>query len=98
MLDVDLSPDVTSCGLNMPSPDLLTPERAAAFIWTWAPGHPFTPSVSASLLSSITYRLKQLLGLADDKQVIGGSLPVALIELEQAKAWAQTPILHVALM
>lgn len=32
------------CGLNMPSPDLLTPVRAAAAIWTWAPGHPFDPS------------------------------------------------------
>ena len=29
------------CGLNMPSPDLLTPNRAAAAVWTWAPGHPF---------------------------------------------------------
>lgn len=28
----------------MPSPDLLTPLRAAAAIWTWAPGHPFDPS------------------------------------------------------
>lgn len=35
---------VMGCGLNMPSPDLLTPVRAAAAIWTWAPGHPFDPS------------------------------------------------------
>ncbi|KAL4419285.1 hypothetical protein ABPG77_008335 [Micractinium sp. CCAP 211/92] len=37
-------PPVMGCGLNMPSPDLLTPVRAAAAIWTWAPGHPFDPS------------------------------------------------------
>ncbi|GAX74847.1 hypothetical protein CEUSTIGMA_g2293.t1 [Chlamydomonas eustigma] len=31
---------ITSCGVNYPAPDLLTPERAAAHIWSWAPGHP----------------------------------------------------------
>lgn len=35
---------VMGCGLNMPSPDLLTPVRAAATIWTWAPGHPYDTS------------------------------------------------------
>jgi hypothetical protein len=38
-------PVVTRCGLNMPSPDLLTPARAAAHVWTWAPGHPRHVSV-----------------------------------------------------
>ncbi|CAK0733927.1 hypothetical protein CVIRNUC_000356 [Coccomyxa viridis] len=33
--------EVTACGLNMPCPDLLTPQRAAGAIWTWAPGQPY---------------------------------------------------------
>lgn len=34
----------------MPSPDLLTPSKAAAAVWTWAPGHPYeaAPSGGAS--------------------------------------------------
>ena len=39
-------PGVLDCGLNIPSPDLLTPARAAAAVWTWAPGHPFDSSSS----------------------------------------------------
>lgn len=35
-------PGVVDCGVNIPSPDLLTPSRAAAAVWTWAPGHPFS--------------------------------------------------------
>lgn len=34
---------VLNCGLNMAAPDLLTPSKAAAAVWTWAPGHPFEP-------------------------------------------------------
>jgi hypothetical protein len=37
-------PAVVDCGVNIPSPDLLTPSRAAAAVWTWAPGHPFSSS------------------------------------------------------
>jgi len=37
-------PGVVDCGVNIPSPDLLTPSRAAAAVWTWAPGHPFSAS------------------------------------------------------
>ncbi|KAK9810142.1 hypothetical protein WJX72_005510 [[Myrmecia] bisecta] len=33
-------PSVARCGLNMPSPDLLTPERVASAIWSWASGEP----------------------------------------------------------
>jgi hypothetical protein len=40
ILDDVLLREVTACGLNVPSPDLLTPERAAAAVWTWAPGYP----------------------------------------------------------
>lgn len=42
ILDESTLPRVIDCGMNVPSPDLLTPERAAAFIWTWAPGYPRT--------------------------------------------------------
>jgi len=38
-----LTMQVLGCGLNVPSPDLLTPSKAAAAIWTWAPGHPYDP-------------------------------------------------------
>jgi hypothetical protein len=34
-------PGAVDCGVNIPSPDLLTPSRAAAAVWTWAPGYPF---------------------------------------------------------
>lgn len=42
-------PPVLGCGLNMPAPDLLTPQRAAAAIWTWAPGHPYDTRDAGSL-------------------------------------------------
>lgn len=48
LLDEYALPQVIDCGLNVPSPDLLTPERTAAAIWTWAPGHPFDPSRGGS--------------------------------------------------
>lgn len=41
LLDEYALPQVVACGLNVPSPDLLTPERSAAGVWTWAPGHPY---------------------------------------------------------
>jgi hypothetical protein len=40
-------PGVVDCGVNIPSPDLLTPSRAAAAVWTWAPGHPFSSNNSS---------------------------------------------------
>ena len=40
VLDEVNIPLVTSCGLNMPSPDTVSPLRAAAGVWTWAEGHP----------------------------------------------------------
>ena len=40
VLDEVNLPLVTACGLNMPSPDSVVPERAAAGVWTWAEGHP----------------------------------------------------------
>lgn len=55
LLDESSLPEVSRCGLNMPSPDLLTPSRAAATIWSWAPDHPFPdttdpPSILQSML------------------------------------------------
>ncbi|CAL8466894.1 g6430 [Coccomyxa elongata] len=41
VLDELSLPAVAECGVNMPCPDLLTPQRAAAAIWSWAPGHPY---------------------------------------------------------
>lgn len=43
LLDEVSLPEVSRCGLNSPSPDSLTPARAAATIWTWADGHPYDP-------------------------------------------------------
>lgn len=40
ILDEVILPQVLECGLNAPCPDLLTPERAASAVWTWAAGHP----------------------------------------------------------
>lgn len=41
-------PPVLGCGLNLPAVDLLTPTRAAAAVWTWAPGHPYTTTSQAT--------------------------------------------------
>jgi hypothetical protein len=51
-LDEDTLPGVVGCGLNAPAPDLLTPARAAAAIWTWAEGHPFAAQARSGSLES----------------------------------------------
>lgn len=43
LLNEETLPDVYGCGVNMPSPDLLTPAMAATTIWSWAPGQPAAP-------------------------------------------------------
>lgn len=43
LLDEASLPGVARCGINVPSPDMFTPQRAAAAVWTWAPSHPFVP-------------------------------------------------------
>jgi hypothetical protein len=40
-LDEASLPAALACGVNAPSPDALTPARAAAAVWTWAEGEPF---------------------------------------------------------
>ena len=42
ILDKATLPHAFDCGINFPSPDRLTPERAAATVWSWAPGNPPT--------------------------------------------------------
>ena len=41
VLDEELLPEAVACSLAQPAPDRLTPRRAAAAIWSWAPGHPY---------------------------------------------------------
>lgn len=42
LLDDQSLPGVTACGVNVPSPDRLTPTKAEAQVWSWAPYHPWT--------------------------------------------------------
>lgn len=55
LLDESSLPDVYQCGLNMPSPDLLTPQRAASTIWSWAPGEP--SSGGSAVVASVSQPL-----------------------------------------
>jgi len=43
LLDEVSLPDVVGCGVNQPAPDSWSPARAAATVWTWAPGVPSDP-------------------------------------------------------
>lgn len=63
VLDEQSLPLVTACGLNMPCPDLLTPQRAAAAIWTWAPGQPQNADGAASWPQRILRFWQSLRGL-----------------------------------
>ena len=65
-------PEVARCGLNSASPDVLTPERAAASIWTWAPNHPYAAYADLDPARQVWQRLKdfvQLLFVGQDPQV-----------------------------
>lgn len=61
LLDEVSLPEVTRCGLNSPSPDSLTPERAAAMIWTWADGHPYQPYSDLSQPTQLWMMLQDVL-------------------------------------
>lgn len=52
---------VAACGVNMPCPDLLTPQRAAAAIWSWAPGHPYSAAAAHVPFSVWQHALRWLL-------------------------------------
>lgn len=58
LLDEATLPDISLCALNMPSPDLLTPSKVAATIWSWAPGHPMKPYAAQWWLHSAVLRLR----------------------------------------
>lgn len=64
LLDEVSLPEVTRCGLNSPSPDSLTPERAAAMIWTWADGHPYDPYLDLSQAAQLWSMLQDVLRAA----------------------------------
>lgn len=85
LLDEVSLPEVTRCGLNSPSPDSLTPERAAAMIWTWADGHPYNPYVDLSQPAQLWTMLQDVLrssfGGADTKVQ---AQPTALLALHAA--------------
>mmetsp|Transcript_11458 Transcript_11458/g.34433 ORF Transcript_11458/g.34433 Transcript_11458/m.34433 type:complete len:647 (+) Transcript_11458:108-2048(+) len=53
LLDEASLPGVTACGINFPSPDMMTPQRSAAAIWTWAPAHPFAPFSEREMLTKM---------------------------------------------
>ncbi|GIL44749.1 hypothetical protein Vafri_2256 [Volvox africanus] len=38
-LDAEQLPGATSCGINVPAPDQLTPQLVQSYIWSWAEGH-----------------------------------------------------------
>lgn len=81
LLDEVSLPEVTRCGLNSPSPDSLTPERAAAMIWTWADGHPYNPYSDLSQPAQLWIMLEDVLhsafGNADTKVWLGEGLNFA---------------------
>lgn len=60
VLDEDTLPPMLSCGLNLPAPDLLTPSRAAAAVWSWAPGHPFQTEEAGPQPGARTARRQRL--------------------------------------
>lgn len=58
--DENTLPDIIDCGLNLPAPDLLTPARAAASVWSWAPGHPQSDIGECVMISATDGRWRSL--------------------------------------
>ncbi len=52
VLDDVALPGVTACGVNMPSPDMLTPQRMESMVWSWAPGHPHEAAAALQVQGS----------------------------------------------
>ncbi|EFJ49198.1 hypothetical protein VOLCADRAFT_90100 [Volvox carteri f. nagariensis] len=49
-LDDHQLPEATSCGINVPAPDQITPQLVQSYIWSWAPGHaPPMPAAAAAV-------------------------------------------------
>lgn len=88
-------PGVVNCGLNIPSPDLLTPSRAAAAVWTWAAGHPFQGGGDCAVMSvtDARWRAVPCPGQAGnvDKQQIPSVCRVAGMPLDLDKQWVFGP-------
>lgn len=40
VIDDTTLPTIMNCGINLPSPDRITPKRAGRSVWSWAPGEP----------------------------------------------------------
>jgi hypothetical protein len=64
LLDEASMPDVANCGINVPSPDMLTTERSASWIWSWAPAHPFAPWSEAAMREQRAVRRAMLQAVA----------------------------------
>jgi hypothetical protein len=64
VLDEALLRNVVKCGLNVPAPDLLTPERAGSAVWTWAPGFPTEKDGIGE--GSDVYHAVDVVGVVDD--------------------------------
>lgn len=54
IFDESLLENAVRCGMNVPSPDLLTPSRSASAIWTWAPGYPMIDYLSENQCAFIS--------------------------------------------
>ena len=48
LMNAEVLHGMSRCGMNMPSPDLLTPKESVATIWSWAEGHPFPVASTAA--------------------------------------------------
>ena len=59
-------PGVVNCGVNVPSPDLLTPSRAASAVWTWAAGHPYIGGGDCAVISSTDGRWRTMPCIGSD--------------------------------
>ena len=89
LLDEVSLPEVTRCGLNSPSPDSLTPERAAAMIWTWADGHPYEPYSDLSQPTQLWMMLQDVLhsafGGANTKVQLAQKLLTLILQEESCE-------------
>lgn len=93
LLDEVTLPEVTRCGLNSPSPDSLTPARAAATIWSWADGHPYDPYFDRNPPMQLWERLQDMLQFL----FVGTDTQVCLYNektLFQEKSAAQVALAH----
>lgn len=67
------------CGFNFAAADDVTPARAAAAVWSWAPGHPHWERSPAPILSDTNYTtwLDMTRDLASEEPETAEQLPDA---------------------